>query len=135
MTEVSTVLSASEDQAELSCTAEGCASCAGNSFCNIKARTYTALNPRGISIVPGDVVEVNLPPGKTILSGFMVLLFPLILFFVGFGAVGLVHEGAGEGMKALGGFLGLAAGFGISYLFGRAVKRKYMPVIERKMPG
>ena len=135
MTEISTVVSLQNNQAVLSCTASACESCAGNSFCNIKAHTYTATIPGNLDIKPGDRVEVYLPPGRTIFSGFMVLIFPLLLFLVGFLVTGRLVEDAGEGIQALGGFAGLAAGFAIGYLFGRIKKRKYMPSVRRLVPS
>jgi len=133
MTEISTVISSSNNQAELGCTTSGCSSCAGNSFCNIKGHSYTALNPGHLDIQPGDQVEVFLPPGKTIFSGFVILIFPLVLFFAGFLLTGLMVDGAGEGLKALGGFIGLTIGFGLGYLFGKIKKQQYMPTIQKKI--
>ena len=133
MTEISTVISHTKHQAVLSCTSAGCSSCAGNSFCNVKAHTYTALIPQKLELEPGDEVEVFLPPGKTIFSGFLVLIFPLILFIAGFLLTGALVEGAGEGLQALGGFIGLTAGFGLGFLFGRLKKSQYMPIIQKKV--
>lgn len=133
MIEVSTVISYNNNQAVLSCTSTACSGCAGDSFCNVKAHTYTALNPQKLEIEPGDEVEVFLPPGKTIFSGFLVLIFPLILFFAGFLLTGVIIEGAGEGIQALGGFIGLTAGFGLGFLFGKLKKRQYMPIIQKKV--
>jgi len=135
MTEISTVVSLENNQALLSCTAATCESCAGNSFCNIKAHTYSALIPHDLDLKPGDRVEVYLPPGRTIFSGFMVLIFPLLLFLAGFLITGRLVDNAGEGIRALGGFAGLAAGFAIGYLFGRVRKRQYMPSIRRLVPS
>ena len=133
MTEIATVISHTKHQAVLKCTSAGCTSCAGNSFCNIKEHTYTALNPQKIEFESGDEVEVFLPPGKTIFSGFLILIFPLILFIAGFLLTGVVVKGAGEGLQALGGFIGLAVGFGVGFLFGRLKKREYMPTIQKKV--
>ncbi len=133
MIEVSTVISYNKQQAVLSCTSTGCTSCAGNSFCNVKAHTYTALNPQNLEIEPGDEVEVFLPPGKTIFSGFLVLIFPLILFIAGFLLTGVIIKGDGEGIQALGGFIGLTAVFGLGFLFGTLKKKQYMPTIQKKV--
>jgi len=133
MTEISTVVSYTKQQVVLSCTSAGCSGCAGDSFCNVKSHTYTALNPQKLEIAAGDEVEVFLPPGKTIFSGFLVLIFPLILFFAGFLLTGVLFEGAGEGLQALGGFIGLTAGFGLGFLFGKLKKRQYMPIIQKKV--
>ena len=133
MKEISTVMAVSGHTATLGCTSEGCSSCAGNSFCNVKAQTYEAKIPKGLKLVPGEVVEVYLPPGKTILSGFMVLIVPLIMFLVGFVVTGFVMPESTEGVRAIGGFAGLIIGFGIGYLFGRINRLSYMPQIERRL--
>lgn len=133
MTEISTVVAVSGHTAILGCTSGGCSSCAGNSFCNVKAQTYEAKIPKGLELAPGEVVEVYLPPGKTILSGFMVLIVPLIMFLVGFVVTGFVIPGSTEGVRAIGGFAGLILGFGIGYLFGRINRLSYMPSIERRL--
>lgn len=133
MTEISTVISQKNTMVECGCTTAGCSDCSGNSFCNVKGHSFTATNPKNIPLSEGDLIEVFLPPGKTVFSGFMVLIFPLILFFLGFVLTGTIVTDAGEGIKALGGFIGLAAGFGIGYLFGKINKKKYMPIVEKKI--
>ncbi len=135
MTEISTVISLNKNQAVLGCKSTACSSCAGDSFCNVKSHTYTALNPQKLEIEQGDEVEVFLPPGKTIFSGFIVLIFPLILFLAGFILTDSFIEGAGEGIQALGGFIGLTFGFGLGFLFGKWKKKQYMPIIRKKVSG
>jgi len=63
----------------------------------------------------------------------MVLIFPLILFILGFLLTGVIKPGASEGFQALGGFIGLVVGFGIGYLFGRIKKNSYIPIVQSKV--
>ncbi len=134
MTETAKILAINGDTAVLGCGmgSAACASCAGSPFCNVRERTYEAVIDTGVSVTEGDIVRVFLPPGRTILSGFMVLIFPLILFLLFFFFSGPIAGIQGEGGKALCGIVGLILGFGISFLFGRVNTRKNMPrVIEK----
>lgn len=133
MVETTTVLSIDGDIVTVGCIATGCSSCAGNSFCNIQGKSFTAKNTAKLELKPGDLVEIYLPPGKTIFSGFMVLMFPLILFIAGFILTGRIRPGASEGLQALGGFMGLVLGFGIGYLFGRIKKNSYTPIVQNRI--
>ena len=129
MTEITQVISIERHHVTLGCITTSCKACSGSSFCNIQGKTFTAINPEKLSIKVGDTVDVYLPPGKTIFSGFMILIFPLILFLAGLLGVRAAVPGAGDGLQALGGFIGLAAGFLIGYIFGLIKKKTYQPVI------
>lgn len=129
MTETTTVIEIHNQEVLLGCLTSGCKSCAGSSFCNVSGKTFTALNTDGLSLKVGDLVDVYLPPGKTIISGFMILMVPLLLFLAGLLGVQYLVPGAGEGMQAVGGFVGLAAGFGVGFLFGQLKKKTYQPII------
>lgn len=115
----------------LSCMDDGsCSSCAGKSFCNVQGKQYTAVNLLNLDIDLGDDVEVYLPPGKTIFSGFMVMMVPLAGFGLGYALISSLSSGR-EGLSALGGFLGLAVGFGVAWLYGITQKRRGQPEITR----
>jgi positive regulator of sigma E activity len=129
MTETTRVMEVNGQEAVLGCITSSCSSCAGNSFCNVQGKTFTAINPKRFPIHAGDTVEVYLPPGKTIASGFMILMFPLLLFLAGLLGIRFFVPGSSEGLQALGGFLGMAVGFMIGYLFGRIKNASYQPVI------
>jgi positive regulator of sigma E activity len=129
MTEVTTVIEIHDKEVVLGCVTSGCKSCAGSSFCNVSGKTFTAVNSKNIPLKKGDMVDVYLPPGKTIASGFMILMVPLILFLVGLFVVQQAVPGASDGLQALGGFIGLALGFGVGYLFGQLKKKTYLPII------
>ena len=103
-------------------------------FWGVKERNFHADNPGNLVLKQGDFVEIYLPPGKTILSAFMVFIFPLILFPLFYFAADLVFPEAGEGIKALAGLGGIAAGFVSTALFSSFRKKRgrdTLPVIVR----
>jgi len=106
-----------------------CASCSSNAFCAVKDQTFTALNTKGLSLREGDRVEIYLPSGKTILSGFMTLIVPLIFFLVFFLLSGPVLGLTNEGAKVLAGIIGVAFGFLVSLLYSRLTQKKNMPEV------
>lgn len=132
MTEQARVTGFQDGLVILSCLDEGsCAACAGKGFCNVKGKSYTAANEHNLDLKIGDDVEVFLPPGKTIVSGFMVMMVPLITFIAGYLSARYFLVPANEALNALGGFAGLAFGFALAYLYGRKQKRTGQPVIRR----
>ena len=135
MLEKATVIKTDDDVVTLACgDSEGCKSCAAHGFCGgVNDKTFEAWNKGGFELEAGSQVEVNLPTGKTIGSAFMVMIFPLILFFVFFYAVKLLFPGTGEGLQVLGGLAGIAAGFGINFFINRKPKKKALPEITKKL--
>ncbi len=136
MKEQAIVTKVEADSAELFCPgSEQCETCGGKGLCSISGhkKGFTALNTKNIALDPGDTVEIYLPPGRTILAGFIVLILPLLMFIVFFLAAGRLYPESGEGGRAAAGVLGLAAGFFKAFLFSRIRSRKTMPVILRKL--
>ena len=135
MIEKATVIKIENDIITLACgDSEGCKSCAAHGFCGgATDRTFEASNLHEYKLEPGNVVEVLLPTGKTIGSAFMVMIFPLILFFAFFYGTKLIFSGTGEGIQVLGGLIGIGAGFGINFLINRNPNKKNMPEITRKL--
>ncbi len=132
MTEKARVTGFQDGLVILSCLDEGsCASCAGKGFCNVKGKSYTAVNELNLDLSIGDDVEVFLPPGKTILSGFMVMMVPLLTFAAGYLSARQFLTPGSEALNALGGFAGLAFGFALAYLYGKKQKRTGQPAIRR----
>jgi len=117
------------------CSAENgsCASCAGHAFCSVKGRSYEVSNPENLSLAPGDFVDIYLPPGRTILTGFLVLIVPLLLFLLFFILSGRLFDIRDEGIRALAGLAGMAAGFAGTFLYSRKNRRITLPVILRKI--
>lgn len=134
MKDTATVSSIEGKRVTLMCgTGEACRSCAAGSFCATKTREVSAVNQKEIPLNRGDKVEFIIPPGRTIIAGFVVLIFPLITFILAFFAAGEVFPSAGEGLQALFGILGLAAGFGFSFIYNKIAKDKNLPKILRKI--
>ncbi len=101
-------------------------------FVQSSPQILRAGNPRGISLRPGDVVEVGFAPGKAVRAGFMVLILPLLLFLAAFAAAGALGV-QGDPLKVLAGVGGLAIGFGIAWLRGRSGGN--LPEIVRIAPA
>ena len=130
MIEKAKVIAVNDEIVTLVCgDAEGCASCAAHGFCATDKKTFEAWNSKGFPIEPGSNVEVFLPTGKTIGSAFMVMIFPLVLFFLFFYGAGMLFDNLSEGRSVLAGLAGIAAGFGINFLVNRKPDRRKMPEI------
>lgn len=132
MTEQGRITDINGEEIFLSCSSltGGCKSCSGNSFCSSNGKVFSALNLENIDLKSGDTVEIYLPPGRTIFSGFMVLIFPLLSFLAFFAAGSWLFNGS-EGIGVLFGILGLAAGFGITYMYNKISKQKNTPRITK----
>jgi positive regulator of sigma E activity len=112
------------------------AACGGCTACGAFGRSGPQLlragNPRGISLQPGDVVEVGFAPGKAVRAGFVVLILPLFLFIAAYAAAGALGA-QGDLLKVLSGIGGLALGFAIAWLRGRSGGN--LPEIVRLAPA
>jgi positive regulator of sigma E activity len=135
MIEKATVIKIENDIITLACgDSEGCQACAAHGFCGgVSDRTFEAVNLHKFELEPGSIVEVLLPTGKTIGSAFMVMIFPLILFFAFFYGTKILFSESGEGIQVLGGLIGIAAGFGINFLLNRNPAKRSMPEITKKL--
>jgi len=129
MTETAIVRSIENNVIKLGCGHnEGCSSCS-SSFCSADTHLFEAANPKGLDLERGDVVEIYLPPGKTVAAGFLVLIVPLLLFAATYLITGRVMNEPGEGIQALFGILGLSVGFLLSFTYSKRRKAANMPVI------
>lgn len=111
---------------------EECKSCS-SSFCNVKDRRFKALNSNNLDIQIDDTVEVYISPGKTIMSSFIVLIFPLLMFIAGYFLSGVIFNFQTDALKAAGGAAGLFIGFILSFLFNMLKKNQHLPVITKKL--
>jgi len=128
MTEIGRVKRIDGDRVLLQCKAlTSCHAC-GNGSCNAKGRDLTAANSKAFKIEIGEYVEVYLPSSQAIFSGFLVFIFPLLLFFTTFLAMEKAF-GFGQGTAMLAGLGGLVLGFFFSYLVARRYAR--LPEITR----
>lgn len=133
MLEEATVIDIKNDIITLACSdTEGCKSCAASGLCTAGQKTFEAHNSRNLDLEPGSRVEVELPTGKTIGSAFMVMIFPLLLFFLFFFISGKILTNPAEGIQVLFGLAGIAAGFGITFITGKLSGKKAMPEITGK---
>ncbi len=134
MTERAKVLEVHDSKVELGfCDNEACKSCAG-SICKVEEKHYSAVNERGLDLHAGDLVDVFIDPGGTLFASFMLLIVPLLLFFL-FYLLGeaLLSVSSETGRVALG-VLGLALGFGGNLYLGKKRKgRETLPKIIRKV--
>lgn len=130
MKETATIVSMEGKTITLTKTDAGaCASCSSSAFCKAKDQLFTASNPQGFELNVGDRVDIYMPSGKTILSGFMLLILPLIFFLVFFILAKTLFGIADEGMRALIGIGGVAFGFLFSFAYSRLTRRTSMPEI------
>lgn len=133
MIERARVHSIDGDRVVLFCaTTGGCKSCS-SAFCTTRQRTFTAENTKQLDLKADDEVEVYVHPGKAVLAGFMVLIFPLVMFILGFEVAGRFLGMVSEAARAGVGALALAGGFGGVFLYNRGRGARAMPQILRRV--
>lgn len=125
-----TVISTDNNKIVVGCDSSHCSGCKSEMFCRNKDSSFDVINPKGIKIEKGDIVEINIPEGKATLSVLISLLFPLLLFLPGYFIGKLFLNN--EIQMALFGFLFMAIGFLIAAAFFHFKKRTFTPTIEKK---
>ena len=135
MYERGTVIAVDKNIITVTCgKSEHCKTCpASKMFCNIKKKEFKALNTNDLDIKTGDRVEIYISPAKTIVYSFSILIFPLIMFIVGFYLTASLVNTLSDGIKILGGFVGLASGFAIACLYNYLTAKQKYPVIMTKL--
>ena len=111
------------------------AECGSCTHCTLgKEKQETSVEARNLSALPlkiGDTVEISLSPWKSIKAGFLILIMPLLLFFVlylfGKHLLGIDSETANIFL----GISGIAIGFLINILIKRFQSRPDLPEITR----
>ena len=115
-----------------------CGHCAARTVCHPAAdKMYTgAINERDAKV--GETVRIEMNPGTTILSAFLLFFLPIIAFGIGFAIFSLITEN--DNISVLGG-IGLSV---IYFLFlGKLNQklsrgRKYKPIVTeiiKEFPG
>lgn len=64
-------------------------------FWRVENREFEANNPKKLKLKKGDGVEFSIPETQTIFASFVILILPLIIFFLtflGLGALGVNSE-------------------------------------------
>ena len=135
MYERGTVAAVDNNFVSITCgNADHCKTCAaGKLLCNVKAREFKALNTDNLDLKTGDIVEIYISPGKTIGYSFSILIFPLLVFLAGYFLTGKLTNTLSDGIKVLGGTIGLFVGFGIAFLYNFFTKKNQFPVITKKI--
>ena len=64
---------------------------------------------------------------------FIVLIFPLIMFILGYFLSGAILNFQSDALKAAGGAAGLFLGFILSFIYNMLRKNQSLPVITRKL--
>ncbi|HHU88388.1 MAG: SoxR reducing system RseC family protein [Sphaerochaetaceae bacterium] len=132
MYEQASVVSIEENgMVKVTCGSSACNSCKSSTFCSTKDREFTAYNKTGSPLSAGDVVELYLPPGKTVFAGFIALLLPVLLFPLGYYLPTILKINVSEGIQILFGLGGIALGFLLGRLFSKVKGREYIPEITR----
>ncbi len=118
----------------MGCLTSACEGCKASFFCNNKDQSeFQALNPASVQVQKGDLVELYMPPGRTILSTVLVFGLPIALFPVGYLLCRAIWPNASEILHALGGFAAIAVSFGIASIVSTVHRRRLMPTVTRIM--
>ena len=103
---------------------ESCATC--SSQCNVKTNKITVGNK--IGAMPGDKVKIEMKTSTVLKSAFMVYIFPIFVFFIGYF---MTEYKTGSEIKSL--IVGLFA-FGVTFvclfLWDRSNKEKFVASIK-----
>jgi positive regulator of sigma E activity len=86
-------------------------------FATRKERLFAVQNPQFLTLKTGDRVEYYIAPGKAIKAGFLVLIVPILAFFLFYYLTGLLWPAAGESAKVLAGVGGIVMGFAMNFVF------------------
>lgn len=89
---------------------EGCQSCNSKDGCGMVGHELQAEAVSGVAISAGDLVDIEIPDSVRISGAFWLLAVPLGLFVLGYMGAGALFPARGEGVRALFGILGMAAG-------------------------
>jgi positive regulator of sigma E activity len=98
-----------------------------------KERLFAVKNSHSLNIRTGDRVEYFIAPGKAVKAGFLVLIVPILAFFLFYYLTGLLWPDAGETAKVLAGVGGIVLGFGMNFAL-KSRTREY-PEITRVLSG
>jgi len=113
---------------EVTCPESACKGCKGASFCNTKGQCFEALNTKRLHLEEGMHVRILLSPSKTIMSSLITLIFPLLLFPVGYFIASRL--GLKEGGSVLVGLGFIAIGFTLAWLYFKKRKTEYTPTVD-----
>ena len=90
-----------------------------------------ASNAEGLALTEGDTVELFLSPWKAIKAGFLVLIFPLLMFFPPYVIASTTLGIQSETVRILFRIGGITLGFVINLILKKTNKRSDLPEIRR----
>lgn len=94
-----------------------------------KSREFYVRNSNNLNIKKGDNVEIFVPPGKVILSGFLLFIVPLLLFLLFYYISRFLLNSNNDIIPGIFGILGLASGFLINIIIKKTRKDSDLPEI------
>ncbi len=132
MTERGTVVRVTGERAGVRLGGVACASCGG---CSGQQREHIVLaqNRTAGALREGDEVEITVPTGEAVLSGFLVLVLPLLLFVPFYFLPQVLGLTVREEIRVLCGIGGVAIGFLLNLLAPWRKKAQALPEIVRRI--
>jgi len=99
-------------------------------FWGVKRRNFLVANTKALELKKGNLVEIFLPTGKTVLQTMLIFLLPLMLFPMAYGMAAAFFPGTGDELLFLVGFGALLLGFLLGFFLCRIVG-KPVPTISK----
>ncbi len=119
----------SADMLEVSCSSSACNGCKGEAFCNTKGKRFEAWNKTHLSVQTGQSVQIYLKPSRTIAGTLITLIFPLILFPIGYQLALLA--GFSEGASFLTALASIGLGLLGVWFYFKGSQKRYLPTVEK----
>lgn len=119
----------SPEMLEVSCTSSACNGCKGAAFCNTKGKRFEAWNKTRLSVRSGQSVQIYLKPSRTIAGTLITLIFPLLLFPIGYYLSQMA--GISEGASFLTALSSIGLGFLGVWFYFKTSQKQYLPIVER----
>ncbi len=98
-------------------------------FAARRDRAFAARNDKQLQLAPGDLVEYYIAPGKAVKAGFLILIVPILIFFLLYYLTGLLWSEAVEAVRVLAGVGGIVLGFLINLAMKKRIRD--LPEITR----
>ncbi|AEV29041.1 Positive regulator of sigma E activity [Sphaerochaeta pleomorpha str. Grapes] len=113
---------------QVACASSACNGCKGETFCNKKGKDFEANNRKALALEPGMQVELFLKPSRTIAGTLITLIFPLMLFPIGYYIASALSNSEIVGMFS--GLAGIGIGFLAAWAYFRAKRHQYLPQVD-----
>lgn len=127
MKQTVTVIEKKPESYIVGCDKSACQGCHSEMFCKNKNSSFEVQNPDKIEAKKGEEVEIDVPEKKAIISIFLSLGLPLLMFLPGY-FLGKRFTG-NEVILFVWGVGGIAVGFLFSYFFFKKFKKQFSPIV------